>query len=154
MHTIQYGFNQSILQHQLVVPIDGAGPLWQCANQHASNYLHGNSVQCCDYGKCKSSAGKKKEDMSKRECSNSAVGEETSSDDKLRCYTGNEKSLVDLANLSELLTENPDMTDAPDAVLVPAKNEADPNVVVEFDDVRFTILRSPALKDSKVSHSK
>jgi hypothetical protein len=42
MSAIQYAFNRSILQHQSVVPIDGAGPLWQCANQHSSDYLRGN----------------------------------------------------------------------------------------------------------------
>lgn len=58
-------------------------------------------------------------------------------------------SLVDLANLSELLAENPDVTDAPDAVLVPPKNETDPDVVVEFDDVKFHYPTQPDTKGLK-----
>ncbi|KAL7522903.1 hypothetical protein ACHAWX_007646 [Stephanocyclus meneghinianus] len=58
-------------------------------------------------------------------------------------------SLVDLANLSELLAENPDVTDAPDAVLVPPKNETDPDVVVEFDDVTFHYPTQPDTKGLK-----
>jgi ABC-type transport system involved in Fe-S cluster assembly fused permease/ATPase subunit len=58
-------------------------------------------------------------------------------------------SLVDLANLSELLAENPDVTDAPDAVMVPPKNEADPDVVVEFDEVVFHYPTQPDTKGLK-----
>eukprot|EP00804_Cyclotella_cryptica_P011946 CCRYP_004424-RA/>CCRYP_004424-RA protein AED:0.13 eAED:0.13 QI:141/1/1/1/0.8/0.66/6/1809/914 len=58
-------------------------------------------------------------------------------------------SLVDLANLSELLAENPDVTDAPDAVLVPPKNDTDPDVVVEFDDVKFHYPTQPDTKGLK-----
>lgn len=46
-------------------------------------------------------------------------------------------AFVDLANLSELLAETPDVKDAPDAVALPATNESDPDTVVEFDNVVF-----------------
>lgn len=46
-------------------------------------------------------------------------------------------ALVDLRNLSELLAEEPDLNDAPDAVILPETNAADPNLAVEFDNVSF-----------------
>lgn len=46
-------------------------------------------------------------------------------------------AMVDLTNLSELLAENPDVTDAPDAVPLPKTNANDPDTVVEFDNVYF-----------------
>mmetsp|Transcript_21340 Transcript_21340/g.42805 ORF Transcript_21340/g.42805 Transcript_21340/m.42805 type:complete len:925 (-) Transcript_21340:114-2888(-) len=58
-------------------------------------------------------------------------------------------SMVDLANLSELLAENPDVVDAPDAVDLPAKNLEDPDVVVEFDNVRFHYPTQPDTKGLK-----
>ncbi|KAL7469682.1 hypothetical protein ACHAXS_009936 [Conticribra weissflogii] len=58
-------------------------------------------------------------------------------------------SMVDLANLSELLAEHPDVVDAPDAVDLPAKNQEDPDVVVEFDNVRFHYPTQPDTKGLK-----
>jgi len=46
-------------------------------------------------------------------------------------------AMVDLTNLSELLAENPDVTDAPDAVTLPKSNASDPDTAVEFDNVYF-----------------
>ena len=46
-------------------------------------------------------------------------------------------AIIDLTNLSELLAENPDVTDAPHAKPVPTKNNDNPDVVVEFDNVFF-----------------
>ncbi|KAL3781942.1 hypothetical protein ACHAWO_002662 [Cyclotella atomus] len=56
-------------------------------------------------------------------------------------------SLVDLANLSELLAENPDVTDVPDAVEMPPKSLDD--TAVEFDDVRFHYPTQPDTKGLK-----
>jgi ATP-binding cassette subfamily B protein len=42
-------------------------------------------------------------------------------------------AMVDLTNLSELLAENPDVTDAPDAVVLPKTNPEEADVAVEFD---------------------
>lgn len=58
-------------------------------------------------------------------------------------------SMVDLANLSEILAENPDVVDAPDAMTVPPKNPADENDVIEFDDVRFHYPTQPDTKGLK-----
>ena len=55
-------------------------------------------------------------------------------------------AMVDLANLSELLAELPDVTDAPDAIALPAKNVDDPDTVVEFDNVRFHYPTQPDTK--------
>ena len=44
-------------------------------------------------------------------------------------------SLVDLANISELLVESQDVVDAPDEVDMRLSNDAD-DKVVEFDNVR------------------
>jgi ABC-type transport system involved in Fe-S cluster assembly fused permease/ATPase subunit len=55
-------------------------------------------------------------------------------------------SFVDLANLSELLAESPDVVDAPDAINVPPKSDVDPDTVVEFDDVRFHYPTQPDTK--------
>lgn len=46
-------------------------------------------------------------------------------------------ALVDLRNLSELLAEEPDLKDAPDATIIPERNASNPNVAVEFDNVSF-----------------
>ena len=58
-------------------------------------------------------------------------------------------SLIDLANLSELLAETPDVKDAPDAVDVPSKNPDDTDTVIEFDDVRFHYPTQPDTKGIK-----
>ena len=46
-------------------------------------------------------------------------------------------AFIDLANLSELLAESPDVSDAPDAIPLPSANSAEPDVAVEFDQVVF-----------------
>lgn len=46
-------------------------------------------------------------------------------------------AMVDLRNLSELLAEEPDLQDAPDATILPEKNASDADVAVEFDNVSF-----------------
>lgn len=46
-------------------------------------------------------------------------------------------ALVDLRNLSELLAEEPDLKDAPDAIEIPKRNLIDPDIAVEFDNVSF-----------------
>jgi len=48
-------------------------------------------------------------------------------------------AIVDLTNLSELLAESPDITDNVDAVPLPSTNasDSDPDIAVEFDNVRF-----------------
>ena len=58
-------------------------------------------------------------------------------------------AMVDLANLSELLAELPDVTDAPDAITLPTKNLDDPDTVVEFDNVRFHYPTQPDTKGLK-----
>jgi ABC-type multidrug transport system fused ATPase/permease subunit len=46
-------------------------------------------------------------------------------------------ALVDLRNLSELLAEEPDLKDAPDAIELPKMNTDDPDIAIEFDNVTF-----------------
>ena len=46
-------------------------------------------------------------------------------------------AFIDLANLSELLAESPDVSDAPDAVPLSSTNDDEPDVAVEFDHVVF-----------------
>ncbi|KAL7547049.1 hypothetical protein ACHAWF_010368 [Thalassiosira exigua] len=58
-------------------------------------------------------------------------------------------ALVDLANLSELLAETPDVMDCPDAIDLPPKNVDDPSTVVEFDNVRFHYPTQPDTKGLK-----
>ena len=58
-------------------------------------------------------------------------------------------ALVDLTNLSELLAEMPDVTDAPDAITLPPKNIDDPDTVVEFDNVKFHYPTQPDTKGLK-----
>jgi len=55
-------------------------------------------------------------------------------------------AMVDLANLSELLAETPDVIDAPGAIALPPKNVDDPDVVVEFDNVTFHYPTQPDTK--------
>jgi ATP-binding cassette subfamily B protein len=47
-------------------------------------------------------------------------------------------AMVDLAHLSQLLAENPDVVDAPDAKELPRVNASEPDVAVEFDNVKFS----------------
>ena len=58
-------------------------------------------------------------------------------------------SLVDLANLSEILAEKPDIVDIPNALDLPAKNADDPDTVVEFDNVTFHYPTQPDTKGLK-----
>ena len=58
-------------------------------------------------------------------------------------------AIIDLANLLELLAENPDVADAPNAKPIPAINEEDPYVVVEFDNVVFHYPTQPSNKGLK-----
>ena len=58
-------------------------------------------------------------------------------------------AIVDLTNLSELLAEKPDVTDAPDAMTVPLQNMDDRDVVVEFDNVKFHYPTQPDTKGLK-----
>jgi ABC-type transport system involved in Fe-S cluster assembly fused permease/ATPase subunit len=53
---------------------------------------------------------------------------------------------IDLANLSELLAESPDVVDAPDAIELPKTNVVDPDIAVEFDNVSF---HYPTQNDTK-----
>lgn len=46
-------------------------------------------------------------------------------------------AIVDLSSMSELLAENPDVIDEPDAIELPKSNETDPDIAVEFDNVKF-----------------
>ena len=52
-------------------------------------------------------------------------------------------AIVDLTNLSELLAENPDVSDAKDAMPLPTVNNTDPDTVVEFDNVHFYYPTQP-----------
>eukprot|EP00574_Skeletonema_japonicum_P004477 CAMPEP_0201719432 /NCGR_PEP_ID=MMETSP0593-20130828/4631_1 /ASSEMBLY_ACC=CAM_ASM_000672 /TAXON_ID=267983 /ORGANISM="Skeletonema japonicum, Strain CCMP2506" /LENGTH=944 /DNA_ID=CAMNT_0048209867 /DNA_START=41 /DNA_END=2875 /DNA_ORIENTATION=+ len=58
-------------------------------------------------------------------------------------------ALIDLANLSELLSESPDVTDAPDAMDLPSRNTDSSDTVVEFDNVKFHYPTQPDTKGLK-----
>jgi len=58
-------------------------------------------------------------------------------------------AIVDLTNLSELLAEKPDVTDAPDAMDLPLQNMDDRDVAVEFDNVNFHYPTQPDTKGLK-----
>ncbi|CAB9528099.1 Lactococcin-G-processing and transport ATP-binding protein LagD [Seminavis robusta] len=58
-------------------------------------------------------------------------------------------AMIDLSNLSELLAENPDVTDSPNARDIPTSNAADPDTVVEFDNVVFHYPTQPDTKGLK-----
>jgi len=58
-------------------------------------------------------------------------------------------SMIDLANLSELLVENPDVVDLPNAIELPETNQDGSDVVVEFDDVIFHYPTQPDNKGLK-----
>ncbi|GAX17583.1 ATP-binding cassette, subfamily B (MDR/TAP), member 6 [Fistulifera solaris] len=53
-------------------------------------------------------------------------------------------ALIDLTSMSELLSENPDVTDAPDALQLPKTNDSDPDIAVEFDNVTFHYPTQPS----------
>ena len=52
-------------------------------------------------------------------------------------------AMIDLRNLSELLAEEADVTDAPDAIDLPEYNEVDSDIAVEFDNVFFRYPSQP-----------
>eukprot|EP00536_Pseudo-nitzschia_multiseries_P004660 jgi/Psemu1/237821/estExt_Genewise1.C_790017 len=58
-------------------------------------------------------------------------------------------AIVDLTNLSQLLAQNPDLIDAPDAIILPQTNEEDEDTVVEFDNVYFHYPTQPTTKGLK-----
>eukprot|EP00980_Cylindrotheca_fusiformis_P020692 scaffold7738_cov133-Cylindrotheca_fusiformis.AAC.1 len=58
-------------------------------------------------------------------------------------------SIIDLTNLSQLLAESPDVTDAPDSLPLPQVNQEDPDVAVEFDNVNFHYPTQPESKGLK-----
>jgi len=58
-------------------------------------------------------------------------------------------AIVDLTNLSQLLAQNPDVKDRPDAMILPQTNEEDEDIAVEFDNVHFHYPTQPASKGLK-----
>lgn len=58
-------------------------------------------------------------------------------------------AIIDLTNLSELLAEEPDIKDAPDAILLPSSNKDEPETAVEFDNVYFHYPTQPSNKGLK-----
>jgi ABC-type transport system involved in Fe-S cluster assembly fused permease/ATPase subunit len=58
-------------------------------------------------------------------------------------------AIVDLTNLSQLLAQNPDIQDTPDAMILPQTNEEDEDIAVEFDNVYFHYPTQPASKGLK-----
>lgn len=58
-------------------------------------------------------------------------------------------AVIDLGNMSELLAENPDVVDAPDAIELPATNATDPDIAVEFDNVFFNYPTQPQARGLK-----
>jgi len=58
-------------------------------------------------------------------------------------------AIVDLTNLSQLLAQNPDVIDAPDAMILPQINEEDADIAVEFDNVFFHYPTQSASKGLK-----
>ena len=46
-------------------------------------------------------------------------------------------AVIDLTNLSQLLAESPDVTDAPGATALPMENSDNPDIAVEFENVWF-----------------
>jgi ABC-type transport system involved in Fe-S cluster assembly fused permease/ATPase subunit len=58
-------------------------------------------------------------------------------------------AIVDLTNLSELLAESPDVTDAPDAIPLPRTNVEDEEIAVEYDNVVFHYPTQSATKGLK-----
>eukprot|EP00567_Pseudictyota_dubia_P018015 CAMPEP_0197435354 /NCGR_PEP_ID=MMETSP1175-20131217/2964_1 /TAXON_ID=1003142 /ORGANISM="Triceratium dubium, Strain CCMP147" /LENGTH=891 /DNA_ID=CAMNT_0042964381 /DNA_START=147 /DNA_END=2822 /DNA_ORIENTATION=- len=58
-------------------------------------------------------------------------------------------AVIDLTNMSELLAESPDVSDAPDAMDVPSENSRDPDMAIEFDNVVFHYPTQPSTKGLK-----
>ncbi|VEU36604.1 unnamed protein product [Pseudo-nitzschia multistriata] len=58
-------------------------------------------------------------------------------------------AIVDLTNLSQLLAQDPDIKDNPDAMILPLSNETEEDVAVEFDNVYFHYPTQPESKGLK-----
>lgn len=58
-------------------------------------------------------------------------------------------AIVDLGSMSELLAENPDVVDAPDAMPLPKRNAQDESIAIEFDNVSFHYPTQPNTKGLK-----
>ncbi len=58
-------------------------------------------------------------------------------------------AIVDLTNLSEILAEKPDVTDASDAIVLPLENNDERDIAVEFDNVNFHYPTQPDTKGLK-----
>jgi ABC-type transport system involved in Fe-S cluster assembly fused permease/ATPase subunit len=58
-------------------------------------------------------------------------------------------AVIDLTNMSELLAESPDVTDAPDARDLPKTNVDSPDIAIEFDNVVFHYPTQPVTKGLK-----
>ena len=58
-------------------------------------------------------------------------------------------AIVDLTNLSQLLAQNPDVEDTPDAMIMPQTNDEEEDIAVEFDNVYFHYPTQPASKGLK-----
>ena len=58
-------------------------------------------------------------------------------------------AVINLSNLSELLAESPDVTDAPDAMQLPTTNANDKDIAVKFDNVFFHYPNKPSSKGLK-----
>ena len=60
-------------------------------------------------------------------------------------------AIVDLTNLSQLLAQNPDVKDRPDAMILPQTNEGqeEQDIAVEFDNVHFHYPTQPPSKGLK-----
>jgi ABC-type multidrug transport system fused ATPase/permease subunit len=58
-------------------------------------------------------------------------------------------AVINLSNLSELLAESPDVTDAPDAMQLPTTNANDKDIAVKFDNVFFHYPTQPSNKGLK-----
>lgn len=53
-------------------------------------------------------------------------------------------AIIDLTSMSELLAEQPDVEDAPDAVDLPKVNRDNPDVAIEFQNVFFHYPTQPS----------
>ena len=58
-------------------------------------------------------------------------------------------AMIDLNSLSELLAEDPDIVDAPDAIPLPMSNPDGSDIAVEFDNVYFHYPTQPSNKGLK-----
>lgn len=58
-------------------------------------------------------------------------------------------AIVDLGSMSELLAENPDVVDAPDALELPQSSRTEPEIAVEFENVTFHYPTQPSSQGLK-----